>query len=131
MVEVYGIMIVETKCKILQYADDTRMVLDGSQFSFSTLYLPDEFGSMSGLKVNYNNTESLINSILILVYPPKQGVARFTPAAISLTPNLHLARFMASFLLYLTSNSNAFLRKCLSTLLNTCPYHLTQFALAI
>ena len=50
MVEVYGIMIVETKCKILQYADDTRMVLDGSQFSFSTLYLPDEFGSMSGLK---------------------------------------------------------------------------------
>ena len=56
MVEVHGIMIVETKCKILQYADDTTMVLDGSQFSFSTPYLPDEFGSMSGLKVNYNNT---------------------------------------------------------------------------
>ena len=72
------------------------------------------------------------------------GVAVFIPAAISLTPILHLARFMAcffskptlllsfstctfhvffgypGFLLPLTSNSKAFLRTCPSSLLNTC-----------
>ena len=42
------------------FADDTTMILDGSQSSFSrTLYLFDAFGSMSGLKVNYNKMESL------------------------------------------------------------------------
>ena len=78
-----------------------------------------------------------------------------TLAAISLTPTLHLAWFMAfffsnptllpffstyvfhvffghpRFLLPFTSNSNAFLRKCPSSLLNICPYHLTPFAFAI
>ena len=58
--EVHGIMILVTECKILQYADDTTMILDGSQSSFSrTLYLFDAFGSMSGLKVNYDKMESL------------------------------------------------------------------------
>jgi len=43
-----------------QYADYTAMILDGSQSSFSrTLYLFDAFGSMFGLKVNYDKTESL------------------------------------------------------------------------
>ena len=83
------------------------------------------------------------------------GVAGFTPAAISLTPTLHLARFIASFfskptlllsfstyvyhvffgrprfLLALTSNSDAFPRTCPSSLLNTCPFHLTPFDFAI
>ena len=46
--------------KISQYADDTTMILDGSQSSFSrTLYLFDAFGSMSGSKANYDKTESL------------------------------------------------------------------------
>ena len=58
--EVHGIMISGSECKISQYADDTTMILDGSQSSFSrTLYLFDAFGSMSGLKVNYDKTESL------------------------------------------------------------------------
>ena len=35
------------------------------------------------------------------------------------------------FLLPFTSNSNSFLRTCPSSLLNTCPYHLTPFAFAI
>ena len=76
-------------------------------------------------------------------------------AAISPTPTLHLAWFMASsfskptlllsfstcvfhvlfghprFLLPFTSNSNAFLKTCPSSLLNTCLYHLTPFAFAI
>ena len=34
------------------------------------------------------------------------------------------------FLLPFTSNSNAFLKTCPSSLLNTCPYHLTPFAFA-
>ena len=58
--EVHGIMISGSECKIPQYADDTTMILDGSQSSFSrTLYLFDAFGSMSGLKVNSDKTESL------------------------------------------------------------------------
>jgi len=93
----------------------------------------------------------IINPILIQVYPRKRGWLGFTPAAISLTLILHLARFMASFfskpmlllsfstcifhvffgrpgfLLPLTSNSNAFLRMCPSSLLNASPYHLTPF----
>ena len=58
--EAHGIMILGTECKISQYADDTTMILDGSQSSFSrTLYLFDAFGSVSSLKVNYDKTESL------------------------------------------------------------------------
>ena len=58
--EVHGIMISGSECKISQYTDDTTMILDGSQSSFSrTLYLFDAFGSMSSLKVNYDKTESL------------------------------------------------------------------------
>ena len=73
--------------------------------------------------------------------------------AISPNPTLHLARFKASsfskptlllsfstcvfhiffgcfhFLLPFTSNSNTFFKTCSSSLLNTCPYHLTLFAL--
>ena len=46
--------------QISKYADDTTMILDSSQSSFSrTLYLFDALGSMSGLKVNYDKTESL------------------------------------------------------------------------
>ena len=60
MEDVHGIMILGTECKILQYADGMTMILDGSQSSFSrTLYLFDAFGSMSGLKVNYDKTKSL------------------------------------------------------------------------
>ena len=39
----------------------------------------------------------IIKPILIPVYPCIRGVAGFTPAAISLTPNLHLAWFIVSF----------------------------------
>ena len=73
----------------------------------------------------------------------------------NLDPTLHLARLKTSsfskltlllsfstclfhvsvvrprFLLPFTSNSNTFLKTCPSSLLNTCPYHLTPFAFAI
>ena len=53
-------MILGTECKISHYSDDTTMILDRSQSSFSrTLYLFEAFGSMFGLKVNYDKTEFL------------------------------------------------------------------------
>ena len=58
--EVRGITILGTKCKLSQYADDTTMILNGSQSSFSrTLYLLDAFASISGLTVNYDKMEAL------------------------------------------------------------------------
>ena len=89
--------------------------------------------------------------------PPINGDGWIYPTltAISLTPTLHLARFKSSsfskptlllsfstcifnvffcsphFLLSFTSNSNAFLQTSPSSLLNTCPYHLTPSTFAI
>ena len=58
--EICGIKIGNTDCKLSQYADDTTMILDGSEHSFSkTLDLFDKFANISGLKVNYEKTEAL------------------------------------------------------------------------
>ena len=58
--EIRGIKIGTTDCKFSQYADDTTMILDGSELSFSkTLNLFDKFSNISGLKVNYEKTEAL------------------------------------------------------------------------
>ena len=58
--EIRGIKIGNTDCKLSQYADDTTMILDGSEHSFSkTLDLFDKFANISGLKVNYEKTEAL------------------------------------------------------------------------
>ena len=52
--------ILDSECKISQSADDTTLILDGSdtskQQSFSLL---DSFAEISGLKVNYDKTEAL------------------------------------------------------------------------
>ena len=57
---IQGIKVLDTECKISQYADDTTFILDGSQLSFSrSLYLLDTFALISGLKVNYEKTEAL------------------------------------------------------------------------
>ena len=57
---IQGIKVLETECKISQYADDTTFILDGSQSSFSrSLYLLDTFAPISGLKVNYEKTDAL------------------------------------------------------------------------
>ena len=97
--------------------------------------------------VDFTSPRSRIKIKCKQIYP--------TLTAISSTPTLHLAWFMASsiskptlilfsfptyifhvfvrpcFLLPFTSNSNAFCKTCPSSLLNTCPYHLTPFAFAI
>ena len=57
---IQGIKVLDTECKISQYADDTTFILDGSQSSFSrSLYLLDTFALISGLKVNYEKTDAL------------------------------------------------------------------------
>ena len=58
--EIHGIKISGTDCKLSQYADDTTMILDGSELSFSrTPYLLDIFADISELKVNYEKTKAL------------------------------------------------------------------------
>ena len=55
-----GINIANVECKLSQYADDTTMILDGSELSLSrTLLLLDNFAISSGLKINYEKTEPL------------------------------------------------------------------------
>ena len=55
-----GIRISETECKISQYADDTTLILDGTDISAKhSLGLLDSFAEISGLKVNYEKTEAL------------------------------------------------------------------------
>ena len=56
---IQGIKVLDTECKISQYADDTTFILDGSQPSFSrSLYLLYTFALISGHRVNYEKTEA-------------------------------------------------------------------------
>ena len=70
--DIKGINIGQNNYKILQYADDTALTLDGSEKSLRiTLNLLDQFAKFSGLKPNINKTKSVwigskINSIDIL-----------------------------------------------------------------
>ena len=58
--EIRGIKLGNSDCKLSQYADDTTMILDGSERSFSRiLYVLDIFANVSGLKANYEKTEAL------------------------------------------------------------------------
>ena len=55
-----GINIANVESKLSQCADNTTMILDGSEFSLSrTLLLLDNFAISSGLKINYEKTEAL------------------------------------------------------------------------
>ena len=55
-----GICISDSECKLSQYADDTTLILDGSDNSVNTsLKLLDSFAELSGLNVNYEKTEAL------------------------------------------------------------------------
>ena len=57
--EIRGIKLGYSECKLSQYADDTRMILDGSERSISrTLYVLDIFANVTGLKANYGKTET-------------------------------------------------------------------------
>ena len=55
-----GISVNNQEVKISQYADDTTLILDGSLKSLSySLDLLDDFGKVSGLKLNDRKTEAL------------------------------------------------------------------------
>ena len=55
-----GIFVNNQEIKISQYADDTTLILDGSIESLSfSLKILDEFGKVSGLRLNDRKTEAL------------------------------------------------------------------------
>ena len=55
-----GICVLDSECKISQYADDTTLILDGSEKSMQQSFsLLDSFTSISGLRINYEKTEAL------------------------------------------------------------------------
>ena len=55
-----GILVNQRELKISQYADDTTLILDGSNESLSaSLYTLDNFCEISGLRLNNKKTEAL------------------------------------------------------------------------
>ena len=55
-----GIFVKHGEIKLSQYADDATLILDGSQDSLSAaLNVLDDFGEVSGLKLNSKKTEAL------------------------------------------------------------------------
>ena len=58
--QIKGICVLDSECKIRQYADDTTLILDGSEKSMQQSFsLLDSFASISGLRINYEKTEAL------------------------------------------------------------------------
>ena len=58
--EIRGFKVLDTESKISQYADDTTLILDGSESSYSrSLSLLDTFALISGLKVNHEKIEAV------------------------------------------------------------------------
>ena len=57
---VKGLYVGQEEIKISQYADDTTLILNGSQASLSAAPNPlDDFGEVSGLKLNSKKTEAI------------------------------------------------------------------------
>ena len=55
-----GFSLGNDEVKISQYADDTTLILDGSEKSLtSAIQISDDFGKISGLKLNDSKTEAL------------------------------------------------------------------------
>ena len=58
--EIKGISVGNVECKLSQCADDTTMILDGSQASLERSFaLLDSFGQLCGLRVNCGKTKVL------------------------------------------------------------------------
>ena len=56
--DIKGFVYRGSETKLCQYADDTQIILDGSEESIrNTTVLLDKFSIISGLKVNYNKSE--------------------------------------------------------------------------
>jgi len=58
--EIAGITVNGKEIKLSQYADDTTLILDGSEQSVKeAVKLLERFGDASGLRLNSSNTEAL------------------------------------------------------------------------
>ena len=58
--DIRGLLVKETEIKISQYADDTTLILDGSEKSLSeALKILESFEKVSGLRLNSKKTEAL------------------------------------------------------------------------
>ena len=58
--DIHGITINNMEYKLLQYADDTTIILDGNESSLvETLKLLDDFYNISGLKINIEKTNAI------------------------------------------------------------------------
>jgi len=57
---IHGITINDMEYKVLQYADDTTIILDGTESSLlETLKVLDDFHNISGLKINIEKTSAI------------------------------------------------------------------------
>ena len=60
MIKSRALSVLGTECKLSQYADDTTLILDGSDNSVRQSFsLLDSFATISGLRINYEKTEAL------------------------------------------------------------------------
>ena len=58
--DIKGLLVKDTEIKLSQYADDTTLILDGSEKSLSeTLRILESFEKVSGLRLNSKKTEAL------------------------------------------------------------------------
>ena len=58
--QIKGICVLGTECKLSQYADDTTLILDGSDNSVRQSFsLLDSLATISGLRINYEKIEAL------------------------------------------------------------------------
>ena len=134
----------ETLCSLVGLFKPGGLDSKGSFLYYSTKGQQLILITLQMLSSNQSNPIQFWSGLILInwggqIYP--------TITAISPTPTLHLALFMASFfskptlllsfstcvfhvffghscfLLPFTSNSIAFLKTCPSSLLNTCPYH--------
>lgn len=70
--EFKGITVGSTECKLSQYADNTTLILDGTQNSLEcSLDILEKFGEVSGLRVNCEKKLKLVR------LAPKKGQTKF------------------------------------------------------
>ena len=76
--QIKGICVLDAEYKISQYADDTTLILDRSEKSMHQSFsLLDSFASVSGLRINHEKTEALLQGIVVL--PPLYSLRPKSP----------------------------------------------------
>ena len=93
--DISGITLFGREYKVLQYADDTTILLDGSEKSpTSALSLVDQFSKFSGLKPNYDKTSCIrigslkYDNVFAASYNIQRSQEPFSFLGITLTADL-------------------------------------------